>query len=144
MISETDWLGDAAAFPAPNPGGRPAKGHVGRQRKLQCGSCDFIVYATAGAVERAGGRPTFACGGSMHWANERDRLAIEPHELLDEIGVKRFRALCFQSGFSDLAKHLAPTERELGGDRGGSGRCQWRVATAHALRAAATAGSTSS
>jgi hypothetical protein len=60
----------------------------------------------------------------MHWAN--DRLVIEPKEVLDEIDAKRFRALCLQHGFSDLATHLAPTERELGGDRGGPGRCQWQ------------------
>jgi hypothetical protein len=61
----------------------------------------------------------------MHWANERDRLVIEPHELLDEIGPKRFRALCFEHGWRDLVTHLAPTERELSGDRGGPSRCQW-------------------
>jgi hypothetical protein len=62
----------------------------------------------------------------MHWANERDRLTIEPDELLNDIGTKRFRALCFQHGFNDLAKHLAPVERDLAGDRGGANRCQWQ------------------
>jgi hypothetical protein len=62
----------------------------------------------------------------MHWANERDRLVIEPHQLLNEIRAKRFRALCFKHGWRDLATHLAPAERELGADRGGRGRCQWR------------------
>jgi hypothetical protein len=61
----------------------------------------------------------------MHWANDRDRLVIEPHELLDEIGANRFRALCFAHGWRDLAKHLAPTEADLTGDRGGPKRCQW-------------------
>jgi hypothetical protein len=72
----TDWLAGASA-PAANPGGRPAKGHKGRQRKLCCPDCGFIAYATAGAVERAGGLPSCACGGAMIVPNLRDRAAIE-------------------------------------------------------------------
>src|SRR6516165_3950417 len=48
-LNESDWLDDVT--PTKNIGGRPAKGYRGRQRKLECESCGFIVYATAGAVE---------------------------------------------------------------------------------------------
>jgi len=74
MIAESDWLGDATASPTPNPGGRPAKGHVGRQRKLHCEISGFIAYASARAVERCG-FPVCACGEPLRWANDRDRLA---------------------------------------------------------------------
>jgi hypothetical protein len=115
-LNESDWLDDVT--PTKNVGGRPAKGYRGRQRKLECESCGFIVYTTAGAVEKCGGRPSCFCGRAMRWANERDRLTIEPDELLDDIGTKRFRSLCFEHGFRDLAKHLAPVKRDFAGDRG--------------------------
>jgi hypothetical protein len=123
MISETDWLGDATASPAPNPGGRPAKGYRGRQRKLGCPDCGFACYVTALAVERYG-FPRCACGGSMSWANQRDRLILEPAELVQDIGEDRFRVLCHEHGYADLADHYAPVKRDRqSGD--GSARCQW-------------------
>jgi len=124
MIAKSDWLGDVTASHTPNPGGRPAKGYGGRQRKLKCDSCGFIAYATAGAVDRAGARPSCGCGGSMHWANERDRIIIEPRELLDDIGDQRFRLLCRELGFADLARSLVPTDQDRRSGIG-SARCQW-------------------
>jgi hypothetical protein len=63
----------------------------------------------------------------MHWANERDRLVIEPGELVADIGERRFRSLCRELGFEDLAKHYAPTcddDRQSGN---GLARCQWQA-----------------
>lgn len=57
----TDWLAGAPA-PATNPGGRPAKGHKGRQRKLICPECGFIAYATAGSLGLAPRRCAWAEG----------------------------------------------------------------------------------
>lgn len=83
--TESDWLGGATASPAPNPGGRPAKDHRGRQRKLLCDSCGFIAYATTGAIERAGGLPICACGGTLTLPNLRDRAVVEWDTLAGEL-----------------------------------------------------------
>jgi hypothetical protein len=58
-------------------------------------------------------------------ANERDRLVIEPSELVADIGERRFRALCREFGWQDLAGHYAPTkaDRQSGV---GQARCQWQ------------------
>jgi hypothetical protein len=63
----------------------------------------------------------------MYWANERDRLVIEPGELVADIGEKRFRSLCRELGFQDLAKHYAPSEDDRDNQSGlGQARCQWQ------------------
>jgi len=83
MISETDWLGDVTAYTKPL-GGRPAKGHTGRQRKLYCERCGFIAYASRGALERCG-FPSCACGEPMALANLRDRALVEWEQLEREL-----------------------------------------------------------
>src|SRR5580704_903811 len=70
--SETDWLGDVK--PAKNIGGRPAKGHTGRQRKIHCERCQVILYGSRAALERSG-LPFCGCGERMVLANFRDRVA---------------------------------------------------------------------
>jgi hypothetical protein len=62
----------------------------------------------------------------MHWANERDRLVIEPGELVADIGESRFRSLCREVGFEDLAKHYAPRGDDDRQSGNGLARCQWR------------------
>jgi hypothetical protein len=61
----------------------------------------------------------------MHWASERDRLVIEPDELVADIGEGRFRSLCRELGFEDLATHYAPSERDNQSGLG-QARCQWQ------------------
>jgi hypothetical protein len=119
----TDWLAGASA-PAANPGGRPAKGHKGRQRKLCCPDCGFIAYATAGAVERAGGLPLCACGGAMIVPNLRDRAVIEWDTLeaeLSRLGVDRWNAAMREIGATAL---VAPKHADR---RSGAAakRCAW-------------------
>jgi hypothetical protein len=55
---------------------RPAKGHKGRQRKLECSGCGFIAYASRGAIERAG-VPMCGCGEPLTVANVRDLIALD-------------------------------------------------------------------
>jgi hypothetical protein len=62
----------------------------------------------------------------MHWANERDRLVIEPAELVADIGERRFRSLCREFGFEDLAKHFAPNGAEDRQSGNGLARCRWQ------------------
>jgi hypothetical protein len=61
--------------------GRPAKGHIGRQRKLSCADCGFICYATATAI-RERGVPTCACGKQLVIANGRDALKVSSQAAL--------------------------------------------------------------
>lgn len=113
-IDATDWLGGASAPPPPAPGGRPAKDHRGRQRKLLCGSCGFICYATAGAIERAGGLPSCACGSQLEVPNLRDRLAIEPDAVEREL---------FDAGAAEaFARGASAVEAE------NAGRVRWNEA----------------
>jgi hypothetical protein len=119
MISETQWLGDVTASPAPDRGGRPAKGHVGRQRKLSC-LCGFGCYTSAQAVERYG-FPRCACGEEMRWANIRDRLALEPEAVREELSREAFNELCREHGWSGLVEYsgeeLQAQERRRHGSR---------------------------
>lgn len=134
MTVEADWLAGASA-PAVNVGGRPAKGHKGRQRKLCCPDCGFIAYATAGAVERAGGLPTCACGARMIVPNLRDRAVIEWDALeadLSRLGRDEWNAAMREIGAKDL---VMP---KYGDRRSGLGskRCAW--AEGHCVKFTAT------
>lgn len=120
---ETDWLGDATAPPAPNPGGRPAKGHVGRQRKVHCERCGFIAYASRRALQRSG-LPVCGCGEPMALANLRDRYAIEPDAVESEL--HGYGRAAYVAGMREIGE---TPERESGGryGHGGAGqhRCEW-------------------
>jgi hypothetical protein len=125
MSLETDWLGDAAS-PSRNPGGRPAKGHRGRQRKLRCERCGFIAYSSASALERAG-RPTCGCGEPMVLANLRDRAIVEWDQLereLSKLGERAFNAAMRELGYRDMIGRRSG-DRKSGGDqrRCGYGSC---------------------
>jgi hypothetical protein len=123
-FTESDWLGDAAASSKPHAGGRPAKGHTGRQRKIHCERCGFIAYASRGALERSG-YPRCACGDAMVLANLRDRAAVEwdalEHELVS-YGRDAYNAAMRELGFTDMIQPAARA-RSLGG--GAQKRCQW-------------------
>jgi hypothetical protein len=115
-INETDWLGDVTASPGRNPGGRPAIDYRGYQRKLVCDSCGFIAYATAGALTRAGGFPTCACGQPLVLANLRDRAVYEWDKLeaeLQALGVDAWNEAMREIGALDLVKR-APRDRRGG------------------------------
>lgn len=120
---ETDWLAGASA-PASNPGGRPAKGHKGRQRKLCCPECGFICYATAGAVERAGGLPSCACGSPLIVPNLRDRAVIEWDQLeaeLSQLGRERWNDAMREIGSLDLVLPRYADRRSGAAPK----RCAW-------------------
>lgn len=115
-FTENDWLGDAAASPARNVGGRPAIDYRGYQRKLVCDSCGFIAYATAGALTRAGGFPTCLCGQPLVLANIRDRAVYEWDKLETELralGVDAWNEAMREIGALDLVKR-APRDRHGG------------------------------
>lgn len=78
--------------------GRPAKGHVGRQRKAVC-SCGMIVYASAAAYERCG-MPQCGCGQPMQLANLRDIALIEPARL-EGLPEREFNAAMRELGATD-------------------------------------------
>ena len=137
-FTESEWLGDVTASPAPNPGGRPAKGHVGRQRKLSC-LCGIACYTSARAVERYG-FPRCACGEEMRWANMRDRLALEPETVREELSRSAFNALCREHGWSGLVEHSG--EELQAQERRGNGssahprkRCAWEGGYCNAFTA---------
>jgi hypothetical protein len=109
--TNTDWLGDATASPTPNLGGRPAKGHVGRQRKVHCERCGFIAYASRGALQRSG-LPVCGCGEAMTLANLRDRAAVEWDALEAELvsyGRDAYTAAMRELGYGGVVEpHTAP------------------------------------
>ncbi len=74
LTADIDWLAGASA-PLKAVGGRPAKDHSGRQRKIHCETCGFIAYASRGAIERCG--TPVCCGEPLKLANLRDRADIE-------------------------------------------------------------------
>ena len=115
------WLGEVSV--EPNRGGRPAKGHVGRQRKLHCDRCGFIAYASRGALQRSG-LPVCGCGRPMVLANLRDRALIEWDALRDELegyGADAYRAAMSELGFSDeVEPRKAPRRSGVGRHR-----CAW-------------------
>jgi hypothetical protein len=119
MSIESDWLGDLAKH-SRNPGGRPAKGHKGRQRKIHCERCGFIAYASASALERFG-FPSCACGDPLVLANLRDRAIVEWDTLERDLmaqGRGVFDAAMRELGFTDMI--------ESGGKYGHSGAVQHR------------------
>lgn len=120
-----DWLGDVADAPAPRSrGGRPAKGYVGRQRKVEC-PCGFIAYVTRGALEKAGGLPVCACGEPMALANLRDRYAVEPDALereLERYGARAYAAAMRELG---LGRMRVTVPSGHGGGRPDRKRCEW-------------------
>lgn len=77
----TDWL---AETPNIAVGGRPAKRHTGRMRKVECSPCGVILYGSARALSIAG-LPICGCGERMTLPNLRDRAAVEPAELEAEL-----------------------------------------------------------
>lgn len=81
---------------------RPAKGHTGRQRKLECPDCGFIAYASGTAITSAG-VPTCACGEPMVVANVRDLLALGMVDV-SEIDTPTLRKL----GYADVTRAKAP------------------------------------
>jgi hypothetical protein len=100
------WLGDATASPAVSRGGRPAKGHVGRQRKVHCERCGFIAYASRGALQRSG-LPRCGCGESMTLANLRDRAAVEWDALEAELvsyGRDAYTAAMRELGYAGMVE----------------------------------------
>ena len=102
-VCEQDWLGDAAR-PVVNVGGRPAKGHTGRQRKVLCEACGFIAYASRGALQRSG-FPVCGCGRPMALANLRDRAAVEWDALEAELasyGRDAYTAAMRELGYTDM------------------------------------------
>lgn len=126
-LLEGDWLGDEPAAP-PNRGGRPAKGHKGRQRKLECPACGFIAYTTAGALTRAPERPQ-CCGEPLQLPNLRDRAAVEPDQLADDLARlpladqnRAYRELGWTALTVPLDRNGRIASRE---HRGGSNRCAW-------------------
>lgn len=119
-VSEADWLADAQ--PARVAGGRPAKGHVGRQRKIHCERCQVILYGSRAALQRSG-MPVCGCGERMVIANYRDRAKIEPDDLEAELvgyGRDAYNAVARELGWPRWAATPKPT-------RGGAGqkRCAW-------------------
>jgi hypothetical protein len=126
-VSESDWLGDVVdKRSGPQPGGRPAKGHNGKQRKLHCERCGFICYATRRAVERFG-YPSCACGERMVLANLRDRALIEWDTLEAELlaqGRDTFEAAMRELGFTGMV--ALGGERKTGGDQH---RCAFATCT---------------
>jgi hypothetical protein len=109
----TDWLGGAPALPTPNPGGRPAKGHVGYQRKIHCEACGFIAYVTRAALLRSG-FPTCGCGEPLALANLRDRAAVEWDALNAELrsyGRDAYDAAMRELGFAGMVE---PRKRPAG------------------------------
>lgn len=80
---QDDFLGDVVHVR--KTGGRPAKGHVGRQRKVHCEGCGVILYGSMAALTRSG-LPVCGCGERMQLANLRDRAAVEWDVLELEMG----------------------------------------------------------
>jgi hypothetical protein len=120
--TETAWLGGVAVAPRKS-GGRPAKGHVGRQRKVHCERCGFIAYASRGALQRSG-LPRCGCGEPMALANLRDRAAVEWDALAAELlsyGRDAYDAAMRELGCTGM---IAPRKAPAG-----SGlvqhRCEW-------------------
>jgi hypothetical protein len=114
------WLGEVAA--PQNVGGRPAKGHVGRQRKVHCERCGFIAYASRGALQRSG-FPVCGCGEPMTLANLRDRAAVEWDELEAELlsyGRGAYDAAMRELGYTAMIAGKAP--RRSGAAQH---RCEW-------------------
>ncbi len=103
------WLEDVP--PVKSAGGRPAKGHVGRQRKMHCERCGFIAYASRGALQRSG-LPRCGCGEPMQLANLRDRAAVEWDALEAELvsyGRDAYDAAMLELGYTDMiAPRTAP------------------------------------
>jgi hypothetical protein len=125
-FTESDWLGGATAPPAPKPhaGGRPAKGYVGKQRKIHCERCGFIAYVTRAALARCG-FPTCACGEPMVLANLRDRAIVEWDALERELasyGRDAYNAAMRELGFTAMIEPKRVSAR-LGG--GAQKRCRW-------------------
>jgi hypothetical protein len=108
-VTQTDWLAGASA--SVRPGGRPAKDHRGRQRKMHCASCGFIAYASRGAIERCG-MPVCGCGEPMVLANLRDRAQLEWDALereLSALGRDAYNDAMREIGARDLV--IAPLAR---------------------------------
>jgi|SRR5215472_18462804 len=116
IVASDDPMADGATREI-NVGGRPAKGHNGRQRKLACGSCAFACYTSARAV-REHGAPEH-CGSPMSWANARDILALASAEDLAAMAPADYRALCAEAG--EPTGEPRPSVSRSGERR----RCQW-------------------
>jgi hypothetical protein len=105
-LNESAWLGDVAPPVVRNVGGRPAKGHVGRQRKVHCEACGFIAYASRSALQRSG-LPVCGCGEPMTLANLRDRAAVEWDALEAELrsyGRDAYDAAMRELGYSAMVE----------------------------------------
>lgn len=89
---------------------RPAKGHVGRQRKLECPSCGFIARASRGAVQTVG-LPTCACGEPMVLPELRDLLELGMIDV-NHVPSHELRALGYTDSVSLRRRNLGnPTFR---------------------------------
>lgn len=115
------WLGEVAE--PRNVGGRPAKGYVGRQRKIHCEPCGFIAYASRGALQRSG-LPVCGCGEPMTLANLRDRAAVEYDALEAELlsyGRDAYDAAMRELGYTGMIA------KRSGDSKGGAEqhRCEW-------------------
>jgi hypothetical protein len=65
----------------------------------------------------------------MAWANMRDRLALEPETVREELSRSAFNALCREHGWTDLVEHsgqeLQAQERRNGSSAHPRKRCAW-------------------
>lgn len=122
------FIGDLVAKEAAERkrGGRPAKGHVGYQRKIHCQACGFIAYATRGALQRSG-FPRCGCGQPLTLANLRDRAAVEWDALKAEllaIGRDAYERACRELGYTDLIGKKGGPSRS-----GRQSRCEFGTCT---------------
>ena len=92
-----DW--EAGFAPPPSPGGRPAKSHAGRMRKVECSPCGVILYGSTKALTTSG-LPVCGCGQEMVLPNLRDRAAVERDTLEAELMAAGRQA------FNDAAREL--------------------------------------
>jgi hypothetical protein len=123
-LTESAWLGDVES-PATrrNLAGRPAKGHVGRQRKVHCERCGFIAYASRGALQRSG-LPVCGCGEPMTLANLRDRAAVEWDALEAELvsyGRDAYDAAMRELGYTGMIEPRTAPRKSGAAQK----RCQW-------------------
>jgi NAD-dependent SIR2 family protein deacetylase len=126
---ERDWLGELPPAPR-NVGGRPAKHHRGRMRKLACGDCGAILYSTSISSLQRSGLPSCGCGGTFAVANLRDRALIEWETLARELesqGPRAWNAAMRELGADDLVIPIG-TDGLVKRPRGSGlapSRCQW-------------------
>lgn len=131
MAVETDWLGEPqASKPDRSRGGRKRTNGAGdRSRLIECPECGFKARTSATALREAG-FPTCGCGTRLELANMRDRAAVEPDALLDDLAKLAPRdqnAAYRELGWHDLTVPLDSKGRIAAGPRSGVSmkRCAW-------------------